>query len=202
MATREQLTALLAQLLAAPHDGRVRSAVDAALAEISDANLLAEVLQDFVVELPVAEAIERRLTALNSSNPLAWVRVARALAHYVDSEDKRDHVMALVRRVLAQHPDNSDALALGILLWAAPSRNAPRMELMEWSERYVDLNPRNPDALSMRAKMLLQLDGEQDAIRFLAERLRSEQPDSDLAGHLQELLGRIKAGEDILRQWP
>lgn len=203
MLPREDLTALLDQLIGAPHDTSVRSAVDAALSEIDDAELLAEVMHDFVVEEPVAEAIERRLGMLGSDNSRAWGRVARALAHYADTPERRQHVMTILRRALAANPNNTEALDSAILLWAAPVPDAPRDDLMTWSEHYVELAPQDTRAVNLRAKVLLKLEGDEAALGFLRERLGgSALTDTELADELRTLIRRIEAGEDVLQQWP
>jgi hypothetical protein len=202
MTTTQELIKRLDQLNATPHDLAVRGRVEEALRDC-DVDALADVMNEFRVELPTAEAVERRLVELGSTDDRVMARIARTLSMYSDTEERWQHAVGVVSRALEINQNNTEALDTVILLYAFRS-DAPRDKMIEWSERYTNLEPHNIRAISGRAKVLLKFGRADDATSYLRETAASLERDSagEVVQSVRELLKQINARQNVLHQWP
>lgn len=197
--TTEALAQLFDQLDADPG---ARDRVDEALRAIDDASVIVEALVKFPTELTVANAAAARLREIAPHDSVGWAHIARVREQYARTPEDRREVAEILEGVISRDPDNRIALDTLILHYGF-DESAPVERLLEWSERYAELEPPAGRAICLRAKVLLKWVSRDKALSYLRSKsaLSSRLTDESLHA-ARTLLHHIERGDDVLSQWP
>ena len=124
------------------------------------------------------------------------VLYARAL--YAASVDRLDILEGDLRRVLAEDPDNADALnALGYTLADKTDRLE---EALGYIQRALELKPSAPAVLDSMGWVLYRLGDHAGALRYLRQAF-GKMADGEIAAHLGEVLWVTGEREEAQRVW-
>ena len=124
------------------------------------------------------------------------VLYARAL--YAASIDRVDILEGDLRRVLAEDPDNADALnALGYTL---ADKTARLEEARAYIQRALALKPDAPAILDSMGWVLYRLGDHRGALGYLRQAF-AKMPDGEIAAHLGEVLWVTGEREEAQRIW-
>jgi len=199
-----ELRRVLDQLVEHP-DSVTAASARRLLGNISDPDILANLLRAYHLELSVAEAIEPRLELIAPDHEAAWELMA--LTHVMNLDGRQEtigHASSVVSHLLRINPRNLQALDAALLL-RTPAATKNKETLIELARRYFELYPDSARAIAFYAKALLAA-GEstvaQDVLRRLSETLQDEMSKRELREEVMNLLQDIESGKDVMRSWP